>query len=418
MNATAESRLMVWPINVLLAMHFALAMGFDYMGDQFKIMLAGVITLGYAALGIVAAFRRTRVVEGALLACIILIIITWCIGYAVNPGEWTNSEVSASAAFRDLAPYLAAVAIIGFRNEVSPLLLIVGCAAILIDAVISAILLPHEFLDYTYRWASFSAGLHTSSYTISLAGLVILEMSRQRLLGRNFALVLVATSLIMLAGYGVRTVAVLVIAFYFVDYPIQLLHRTRHGPMKIFFTYLVVGTAGFIALGTFVNMLSFHQLSEITSGRLANYTERFGDLYNRDISQLLFGTGPGSDNVITQVWWWVKKDAHNDFIHMVWEDGLFGFILKVAFLILLVRPRPWDLIGPLAAIVASSAGSNALLVRPNAAFLMFCLMALRIAYPVRLRRPGQAAPVYENFVVASVQARARARLASQRRAAQ
>jgi len=369
------------PINILLTLHFFLVLGFDYIGESVRLLLAGGITSGYAALAIYSALAKSKKTEKLLLLLVILIISGWLWAYVTIPTVSVNPNVSAVAAFRNLAPFFAAIAIISNAANISRRLLVVGSVLIVVSAAVHAVVMPPVYLNTSWRWAPFSAGLHTSAYTIALATLLLLELFVQKFVGRNITYLFVGIGLLIFYYYGVRTALILAFVFFAVDFAQHMARRTKVGSTQFL---LVLISLMFISLPAILFVLSglgFEELSYITSGRLANYVERFADIWGRPLSTFLFGTGPGSDKLVTAVWWWIANNAHNDFITLLWEGGVLALVAMLAFLFVLYRKNSQLLLAPVLAIVVSSAASNALFVRPNVAFLMFCLMALRIGRP-------------------------------------
>lgn len=387
MASTLKSRsLRFQPINIVLALHFGLALGFDYLSEDTRLALAGIIAGSYALLAVLASLRESKAYEGALLIIIVVMSIGWIISYIFVSEYPSSLKVSLGIAFRNLAPFFAAIALLGNRHGISPRLIVVGCALILGSAIFHAVAMPMVYLSNIPRFGSFSAGLHTSAYTLSLAAILIVDLFRQRIVSRTFTVVFVVTGSFIVFGYGVRTVFLLVSIFFIFDFIAKWLRKTRADVTQVSFILWVLVFVFILIISIVISSWSFGELSNFSSGRISNYFERFSAIWQRSFSAFLFGTGPGSDEIVTDVWWWAAKDAHNDFIHLFWEGGIPALLGTWAFLLLLLKPDPIGLLAPLAAVIASSAVSNALLVRPNSAFLMFCLIALRTAHPIRFHQ--------------------------------
>jgi O-antigen ligase len=112
------------------------------------------------------------------------------------------------------------------------------------------------------------------------------------------------------------------------------------------------------------------------SGRIGSYEFRIDMLLQRDLLPLIFGSGPGSDELVIPVWWWNAKDAHSDLLHTLIETGLLGLLGVCIFLWAL-----WKRLEPtsrplLLSLLAGSAISNGLLARPTEFFLLVLAIAV------------------------------------------
>jgi O-antigen ligase len=130
----------------------------------------------------------------------------------------------------------------------------------------------------------------------------------------------------------------------------------------------------FLALLIASYYLDFTQFS---SGRTSVYAERIDLISARPLATLLFGTGAGTDLVVSSAWWWDAKNSHNDFLSVLYERGLLGFLSLLAVF--------WSLIfissktTPLAlAIFSASIISNGLLARPLAFFIYALIVSLSL----------------------------------------
>lgn len=174
----------------------------------------------------------------------------------------------------------------------------------------------------------------------------------------------------LIIEYHVRTVQILV-AVYIVS---SLFIKLRISNLvKISATVIFLQLA-FLALLIASYYLDFTQFS---SGRTSVYAERIDLISARPLATLLFGTGAGTDLVVSSAWWWDAKNSHNDFLSVLYERGLLGFLSLLAVF--------WSLIfissktTPLAlAIFSASIISNGLLARPLAFFIYALIVSLSL----------------------------------------
>lgn len=388
LTAANKKLLLPHPINILLATHFSLVLGFDYIDENVRLPIAGVITSGYIALAIFSSLHKSRKIDKTLLLLTVLILVVWLASYATIPVVSTDPNVSANSALRNVSPFFAAIAIISNGKYISRRLLVISSVLIVISAIGHAAIMPQVYLNTSWRWAPFSAGLHTSAYIIALAALLLMELLSQGFIRRSIAIFYIVIGLVIFYFFGIRTSMLLVLTFFVIEFSRWITKRLKRNTAEIFLVYLSLILIFLTILSFIVLNYTFEELSTITSGRLSSYVERFSIIWGRPLSTFLLGTGPGSDKILTAAWWWDAKGAHNDFITLLWEGGILALAAMLGFLFFLYRKNPQHLMAPVLAIVISSAASNALFVRPNVAFLMFCLMALRIDRPsARIKSP-------------------------------
>jgi len=366
------------PVNLLLGIHFILLIAFDYLDQEIRLPLAGALVVGYFWVSLHAVFVRRDFLATLLIGLSGAIVLAWLVGFLFIPDAPTRHHVSFSTGLRYMSPFLAGIAIISARTRISLTMLGAFGCAIIASAVTSAILNDYQFLGGTARWHPFSSGLHTSAYAIALVAILALELQKRGALRQYAAIVTMATCLVILFGYGVRTAIIFVSVYFLVDWAASLARRRLVGAVSaglIVPAALMVLTA-FLALIVF--SYDFETLSTTSSGRLSNYIERFEILANRGFGDLLVGHGPGSDLRATLTWRWGEKGSHSDFLRILSEGGLISLLAVLTYLLLLLRVSPSVMFAPILALAASSLLSNALLARPNVAFLFFCIIALKM----------------------------------------
>jgi hypothetical protein len=204
--------------------------------------------------------------------------------------------------------------------------------------------------------------------------------------------VVLALAAYIVLGYGVRSAMLLIIALGTIAGMVTLWRRVRP-PLVLVIAGGLVALS--LAIGAWAHFApGFASLDDFGSGRLSNYAERGHALALRDGAALLFGSGPGTDWMVTSVWGVEAKDAHSDFLHYFWEGGLWAVAALGVYLLGILRLAPAVLAAPLGALAATSLLSNALLARPNVAFLLFALAALLVArsQPQPTRAPNVSLP--------------------------
>lgn len=370
------------PINLLISTHLSLILLFDYLGTHIRLIVAGVLAVGYVVLAF--ALLATNRKERVLLVFPSLIVGSWLVSAFLISDSPNRHLVSFDEGLRAIEPFLMGVALIAFREKLALIPLIIGSSAIAGVAAIIAVLEPAVLLG-TYRLHPFISGLHTSAYIISVLTILFVELRRRRRLPRIIAYPLIATSIFLVWGYGVRTAMLVLIVYFSVDVMVWLVTAKR----------IKLGTAGSIVIiilsvalmfGTFhLSAVGTEELNSFSSGRIYSYLERLDLLANRTFSGLLLGHGPGSDLVTTTVWWWEAKDAHSDLLHILWEGGIVSLWAVFAYFFAIIRLSVRATLAPISALLASSVVSNAILVRPNVAVLFFCVLALKMVLEDRPR---------------------------------
>ena len=178
----------------------------------------------------------------------------------------------------------------------------------------------------------------------------------------------VATPIFMLLNYGLLH---------------TLLTRKLRGGVKVLLWFGMISSIVFVliwheALQEQVRGGAADSVENLGSGRIGTWLGRLAILSERDVPTLLFGSGPGSDSFVSEIWWWEKKDSHHDILTTVIESGIVGLLALFGFLFLLFRrlgregtPLVWFLL-------SGSLVSNALMQRPIIATLFWLAVALAV----------------------------------------
>lgn len=363
-------------INLLLLCHGALALGFAYLPGAVRTALAGGIVLGYGGVAVAQWWRGVgREMLPALLP-LVVIALCWAVGGLLWYPGLTEGPPSLPAALRLAAPFAAGFALLAARARISGRVLVLLLVAGSGSALLHGALLPRVMLNNTPRLAPFASDLHTSSYLLAamLCGTWLLVQTR--LLPRVLAVGLGLMLGVLLWGNGVRSGAVMLVVFLGASCLCGGMGTRARLPASL--PLLLFGLWGlFLALAVLL-LADTALLDAVSSGRVDTYGERLVLLQQRDLAHFLFGTGPGSDLLTTQTWWWAPKDSHSDLLKYLWEAGVLGFGALMVLALMAWHWRGGVLVPLVLAFAIPSALSNALLSRPNASFLLlaFCAYAL------------------------------------------
>ena len=361
-------------INILFAAHVAFILAFDYLPDTVATAVAGALALGYA-LVVVSAWLRGRHLDLVrFLLPMALIALSWAIGSIHWQFQQTAFPPDAAFAARQASVFFSLLAMLAARESLSVPVLKMAIAAVSLSALVHAVAMPRETLNATLRLAPFSGGLHTSGYTIVANLLLLWNLHRNGNAGRLLTWGLGVVLLVLIWGNGVRTPLVVLLVYAMVEFG----RRVSFSSLAALFLRLVAVLVGLAGL-TWLVLGDVMQLSQFSSGRIANYAERFPILAARDLTATLFGSGPGTDLLQTSVWWWDYKDSHSDILKYLWEGGLVGLVGLLIWFAMLATYRRGPLLAATIGLAFSSLISNAILTRPNVAFLYFAMMAYTLA---------------------------------------
>ncbi|WP_380058849.1 hypothetical protein ACFE33_15230 (plasmid) [Falsihalocynthiibacter sp. SS001] len=350
-------------INAAIGLHLFLLLAFDYVPAGGRLALAGGINLLYVFAMLAHWSNNDDRRDVALLFPIVCYCLIGLIAFAFSP----SNEASATTAVRQLSPYVALVALITCSSRISEKLIIFSALTILISAAVHAAFQPRVYLNNSWRFAPFSTNLHATGYALVAAFLVYWS---QRGVAFRTATVL---CLLLLLGNGVRTPLLFLVAYLFFEWLLR--NRFFRENLGILLATGAVSILAMIAISLTIDLTNFNDFS---SGRLSNYAERLELLNQRGITELLFGSGPGTDLLRTSTWWWDAKDSHSDILKVLWEGGFLGLLAFIWFWALVALRGNGALLALVLAILVASMVSNAYLSRPNSAFLLFAAGAIRL----------------------------------------
>ncbi|PRY78680.1 hypothetical protein CLV80_1031 [Yoonia maritima] len=361
-------------INVILAGHALFVLAFDYVPEGLASAISGALMVGYVSVALIN-FGRGRHLDVLKFALPIWgISICWIIGSLVWANDPTPFPPSMLVGVRQGSVFFMFLGILAGRSQISARLLKWILYIFIASALGHALLLPKEILNFSPRFAPFTAGLHTTGYILVILMLAAFTLHRQHEVSRNIFIVICGALIFLIIGNGVRTP----ILFLIIIVGLQVFRDDRNRLGVSPYLYIVAGfvLAAFTAFFVFGDV---NELSQFSSGRIPNYAERLTRIYQRGVPTFLFGTGPGTDLLRTGIWWWDYKDSHSDILKYIWESGLFGALVVAGWFYLGSSYKRGNLFAPFAALALTSCISNALLVRPNAIFLFFAVICYSLA---------------------------------------
>lgn len=365
--------------NVLIAFSLAYTLAFNHLDENTRVALAGPLGLLLVARCLISWPRRDAQAATLLFAGLALLPAFHFI-FVMDPRAHSLADY-AGPALR-LMTCIAVFVYFGFeRQTVSPILVKILCISILVMALAVAATGAPVMYASVMRPATFTGGeegVHASGYVVTSAFIATVTLWRLGRLGTGW-LVLLATPLLALTiAFQVRTTWTMLLVFAFASVTLAWRARCRDG------TWLLLPIGGAVALLVFLLASASMNVSEFSSGRSEAYIERMDLIFSRPPVEFLVGTGPGSEVLPSNVWWWEAKNSHNDFIDLAIQIGLVGLILIVLLVTVTLRGLDQVQLALFLTFVASSLISNGLFTRPFVAVL-FLAVAL-----VPAKAPAQA----------------------------
>ena len=361
-------------INYVIATHFVYTLVIDYLPSSVTVLVSALLPLMYVGCAI-SGWRRSKnnidfyvsvfFVFG-IICCWLLASVRWEPYISYSPPSYKDF-------FRQLAPYVSFMAIVYARKQLSKIVIILCVLLVILSSAYHAILFPQQFLNFTLRYASFASDLHTSGYILAGCILLLYELKRKGEIGFCLFLFFNMALIILLLGNGVRTP----IVFIMVYGAVEVIYRLSKSELSMLIRLVGCFTLVCLALITILIMVDV-DVNVFSSGRLGNYIERYHVLANRDLLTLLIGSGPGTDRIITLIWWWDVKDSHSDIIKFLWESGVVGVFFFIGFTVNFLKAYGKVAYPFFCGLIATSLISNAIMSRPNAAFLFFIVLALKL----------------------------------------
>lgn len=219
--------------------------------------------------------------------------------------------------------------------------------------------------DNNVYWPVYFSGLHTQAYVL-LAVFMFLFLFFLSEKGKLSLVVLgFAIFYVLFFGYNVRTSLLSFITFI----SILGMHLIKNKQSKYYIS-LIVPLLGIILLFVILVSLDVDWVT-FSSGRLSMYGTKYDEIVSRGFWSSIFGTGSGSDLIVSDIWWWDKKGSHNDYLTFLIEGGVIFLLSVILLLIQLFKsvrsPYSYCI---LCAYCISSLISNGYLLRPLPAYIL------------------------------------------------
>lgn len=361
-------------INVLIFLYVALVLSYDFLSGSTQ--NAFILSLSLMAIVLLARGLKNRS-DFDIFLMLIPPAAALCIGVLhilVRPGGASVADEAYIEAAKGGFFFLMLVAVITARKQINVRLLPPVALLFAIVGMVHWLIMPSVILNGTARAAPFSAGLHTSGYIIVAVLILAFEMRLSKIISLRMMTILFFVLSILIFENGVRSPALFALTFFAFHFAQQHI-RSQHG---ITVLALYASCWIFLAAVLALNFADSDSLFTVSSGRTENYDERLAVLFSREAASFLFGTGPGSDRILTSAWWWEEKDSHSDLLRYFWDLGLIGFLSLLSWFVYAYRFRSGILVPYVVAFFVVSLVSNGYLYRPITYLLLFVCMGLRM----------------------------------------
>jgi len=234
-------------------------------------------------------------------------------------------------------------------------------------------------------WPFFEMSPHSSGYVVGPLVLITFftrPLGKAGLLARMVTLAGLAAGLSLLYGY--RSSQAIVTFVGFVAGAMVVMPSIPRF-WKLLSIPVAAAIFGYVAYDKIFYTLELQGANFnwrlVGSGRFGTWADRVALILDRDIWQILFGTGPGSDMMYTPSWdkttW-----AHNTFITYTVEYGLVGLACFIGAFWLIWRKFGAAAGGFLGAVIMSAAIGNGLTLRPTP-LLLYAIAAVQLGYRMR-----------------------------------
>jgi len=363
-------------VSCVLVAIFLYEILFNLIPTSIRIPLAGGLAVVIILLSLAWILASPRIWRIILFALLLAVAACWVIGEAKGGGQ-----LDFAAGIRFLLPLFFALWVIELRRAINPQLLLLLATSTLIIATLSSVLRPQEIIGSLLRLPPFTGGedgAHASAYVVALCGLLIHQLWLNRSISKRTAWSFLALAGALLIGMRVATPIFMLLNYGLLH--ILLTKRLRTGAKLLLW---------FAILASLIAVLFWHEalqddlrggvavpVENLGSGRIGTWLGRIDLMSRRSVSELLFGSGLGSDQFYSKIWWWEKKDSHHDFLTIIIESGFAGLSAILLFLFLLFRRLGGDGAPLVWFLLAGSSVSNALLQRPIIATLFWLAVAL------------------------------------------
>lgn len=230
---------------------------------------------------------------------------------------------------------------------------------------------------------AYFSGVHTTSYLWVSVFFALIWKTKNT---RGAVILWIAFFLFIAMSWGVRTAQAALLLFSF-PYILSSI-RAENIKASVYMSILFLIIIALVYVVT--EPLIISSLDWWSSGRLSMYSAKLEQLAGFGIAAVLFGKGVGADLISTDIWWWVAKGAHNDYLTLLVEQGMLFLICVFLLLGYLFKSFKGDRFLGLVVIVYAftSMVSNGFMVRPLAAYVIFLSACVYVAIPLTRDRPN------------------------------
>jgi|GEM_PF-5692725 len=371
-------------IGTAVAAVFAYQVGFNLLPEGLRIKLAALLAACILLVAVASVFVRPKLWRLAAAATLVGVALCWLLSEALGLGGF-----ELLPAVRFMLPLWFAIWLLEYRAALRPRWVLAMVVTTLLFALAWVVLHPQEFVNNLLRFSPFTGGedgAHASAYLVALCALVVHQLRLNREISAQFCWALLALAAALLIGLRVATPIFMLLNYGLVH---VLLTRRLSAMQKAgIWLLMAMGIAAVLiwhesmqaGLGGDVHL---HNLG---SGRIGTWLHRIDLLGQRDLLSLLLGSGPGSDNFTTAIWWWEGKNSHHDLLMLAIEAGIVGLTLWFAYVCFVMRDLGRIGLPLLWCYLSGTLVSNALVGRPYLACLFWVAVALAAQRVDYLRR--------------------------------
>jgi hypothetical protein len=358
---------------VLLQYTYVLA--YNHAPESVRTAFAGALLAIHVALAAFSLGQRPQTWQTAILLSIAMTIASWLVTHGINTG---SKEFQIADSLRVFSLYVMPLWLLAFPRVIPHRLLIaLAVGSTLIGAIVG---ISHPPMYPSYEGgrgilASFTGGVtqrHPNPMFIALQLVMVHEYYRAGIVSRLVAWPMILFCFVLIAvGYQGRNEMVFVGAYFATlgYYRYRAVPAIRWSP-PILLVLFVITFAAALSVG--------HDVQDWGSGRIGVWQYRLGLIWHRDLLTFLFGGGLGSDFIWSgPVWKFMgNMPAHNDYLHIMMENGSLGLVAAFVFLAGLFMRLPGSSKSVLVGLVVSSFFSNGLLQSTLLAMNFFILAAV------------------------------------------
>ena len=363
-------------INFSIFLHFTYFLTFDYLAEVLKGYLLLIIFSCYS----ICIFRKIQEDPNELKLFfkfsfnLMILTIIGALAYLNWSEDLFIKKPSIREGLRLLGVFIAFLSILLNKNEISEKMIKFFIVLTILTAFMATIFYEDVIIGGITRNYPFSTGIHSSAYSISLILILLIHFKKYSQISNIIFYLLILICIYLISGYKVRSSIFLILIFIFIELVFKKF------PNK-FYLFLLFNFLIFISILIFFyffdqNKDFYIYVNEVSSGRVFNLYERIQDFFTRDLVSMIIGTGPGTDLIFTEVWWWSEKDSHSDIFKFMWEFGIFGLICLLWWFRMIINLSS-VLFSTILAVYSISLISNGLMTRPSISFLVFIIIALQ-----------------------------------------